>query len=54
MLLLGLGSILDPTLAGALGRETGFPLLFVLAIIAAGSLGTAVFRTVWISRKLRG
>jgi hypothetical protein len=52
MLLLGFGSILDPTLSAAAGREKGFALLFVIGLIAAGSLGTAVFRTAWISRRL--
>jgi CDP-diacylglycerol--glycerol-3-phosphate 3-phosphatidyltransferase len=52
MLLLGFGSILDPTLSDALGRDTGFVLLVLLIIIAAGTLGTSVYRTFWISRAL--
>lgn len=53
LLLLGLGPVLDPTLSGWLGRPEGTVLLVILVLIAVGSLGTAVFRTVWISRRLR-
>jgi CDP-diacylglycerol--glycerol-3-phosphate 3-phosphatidyltransferase len=53
MLLLGLGSILDPAVSAAAGREPAFLLLPVIAVIAAGSLGTAVYRTFWIVRRLR-
>ena len=53
LLLLGLGSILDPTISAAFGREPGIVLFGILVLIAAGSLGTAVFRTVWISQRLR-
>ena len=53
LLLLGLGPILDPTVSAALGRPTGDVLLGILVLIAVGSLGTAVFRTIWISRRLR-
>lgn len=54
LLLLGFGSILDPTLSYSLGREPGFVLFLVVATIAAGTMGTAIFRTIWISRRLRG
>ena len=53
MLLLGIASILDPTIASAVGRDEGFPLLVALTLIAAGSMGTAIFRTFWISRELK-
>jgi len=53
LILLGLGSLLDPSISAALGRETGSVLLPVIALIAGGSTGTAVFRTIWISRELR-
>lgn len=53
LILLGLGSLLDPSISAALGREPGSVLLAVIALIAGGSTGTAVFRTVWISRELR-
>jgi CDP-diacylglycerol--glycerol-3-phosphate 3-phosphatidyltransferase len=53
MLLLGFGSILDPTISAALGRPVGAALLPVLGLIAVGSTGTAVYRTIWIARALR-
>jgi CDP-diacylglycerol--glycerol-3-phosphate 3-phosphatidyltransferase len=48
-----LGCLLDPSLSRALGRPEGTVLLGVLGLIAAGSLGTAVYRTVWIARRLK-
>jgi CDP-diacylglycerol--glycerol-3-phosphate 3-phosphatidyltransferase len=53
MILLGFGSILDPWASHSLGREPGTLLLAIVALIAIGSMGTAVFRTIWISRRLR-
>jgi CDP-diacylglycerol--glycerol-3-phosphate 3-phosphatidyltransferase len=58
LLLLGFGSVLDPTLSAAWSGVSGRPdpgaaLLLILVVIAVGSLLTAVFRTVWISRRLR-
>jgi CDP-diacylglycerol--glycerol-3-phosphate 3-phosphatidyltransferase len=52
LLLLGFGSILDPALSAGFGRSPGAFLLIILAVIAAGTLGTAVFRTLWIARRL--
>lgn len=48
-----LGCLLDPSLSRALHRPEGTVLLWVLGAIAAGSIGTAVYRTVWIARKLK-
>jgi CDP-diacylglycerol--glycerol-3-phosphate 3-phosphatidyltransferase len=53
ILLLGFGPILDPTLCATFGWEQGGVLLGILLLIAVGSMGTAVFRTIWISRRLR-
>jgi CDP-diacylglycerol--glycerol-3-phosphate 3-phosphatidyltransferase len=53
MLALGFGAVLDPTLSAAWGRETGSLLLLILGVLAATTVATAVFRTVWISRELR-
>ena len=53
MLLLGIGSILDPSISAAFGRPQGFVLLILVIVIAVGTVGTAIFRTAWISRKLR-
>jgi phosphatidylglycerophosphate synthase len=53
MLVLGFGAILDPTLSRILGRDPGAALLFILAIVAAGTVATSVYRTIWIARRLR-
>lgn len=52
MLILGLGSILDPSISNAFGRQQGFVLLILLIVIAVGTVGTAIYRTAWISKKL--
>jgi phosphatidylinositol phosphate synthase len=52
MILLGLGSILDPSLSAALGRPTGTIVEAVVILIAAGTVITSVHRTVWIARAL--
>ncbi len=52
LLLLGFGAILDPAVSEWAGRSGGFLLVPVLALVAVGTIGTAVFRTVWIARRL--
>jgi CDP-diacylglycerol--glycerol-3-phosphate 3-phosphatidyltransferase len=54
LLLSILGCLFDPVLSRALGRPEGSVLLLILAVVAVGALGTAVHRTVWIARQLRG
>lgn len=54
MIILGLGSILDPTLSGALGRPEGTVVAAAVALIAAGTVLTSVHRTIWIARALKG
>jgi hypothetical protein len=54
MILLGLGSILDPGLCTASGWQPGSLVAGVLAVIAVGTVWTSVHRTVWIARALRG
>jgi len=54
MILLGLGSILDPSLSAALGRPTGTIIAGAVAVIAVGTVVTSIHRTVWISRALGG
>jgi CDP-diacylglycerol--glycerol-3-phosphate 3-phosphatidyltransferase len=54
LVLMILGCLLDPALSRSLGRPAGSVLLWVLFVIAAGSLGTAAYRTVWIARQLKG
>lgn len=52
LLALGLGGILDPAVSSALGRPEGALLGPVVGLVALGTVGTAVFRTVWIARRL--
>jgi CDP-diacylglycerol--glycerol-3-phosphate 3-phosphatidyltransferase len=52
LLILGLGSILSPTISELFGREPGFVLLILLTLIAAGTLGTSIYRIRWITRAL--
>lgn len=54
MIILGLGSILDPTISAALGRGEGTVVAAAVALIAAGTLVTSVHRTIWIARALKG
>lgn len=49
-----LGCLLDPPVSRAIGRPEGTVLFWVLALVAAGALATAVHRTVFIARRLRG
>ncbi|HVO12014.1 MAG TPA: CDP-alcohol phosphatidyltransferase family protein [Vicinamibacteria bacterium] len=48
-----LGCLFDPPVSRALGRPEGSVLLWVLAVVAVGALGTALHRTLWIARRLR-
>lgn len=52
LLLIGFGAILDGTGSALLARDPGTVLLAVLVVTAAGTVATAVFRTVWIARRL--
>ena len=52
ILLVGFGAILDGSVSAALGRDQGAFLLSMLVLLAAGTMGTAVFRTVWIAGRL--
>ena len=49
-----LGCLFDPVLSRWLGQPEGTVLFWVLVVTAAGALGTAVHRTAWIARRLRG
>jgi CDP-diacylglycerol--glycerol-3-phosphate 3-phosphatidyltransferase len=49
-----LGCLFDPALCRWLSLPEGTVLFWVLVVMAAGALGTAVHRTVWIARRLRG
>ena len=53
LLLLGFGGLLDPTVSTLLGAgRVGTLLVPILGIVAVGTVGTAIFRTVWIARAL--
>lgn len=60
LLLLGFAGILDPAVSArwpdlSWSDAAGASLLLpVLAVIAVGTMGTAVFRTVWIAQRLPG
>jgi CDP-diacylglycerol--glycerol-3-phosphate 3-phosphatidyltransferase len=48
-----LGCLLDPTVTRAVGWNEGTLLLGILAVIAVGAMGTAIYRTVWIAGRLK-
>jgi CDP-diacylglycerol--glycerol-3-phosphate 3-phosphatidyltransferase len=52
LLLIGFGGILDPIVAAGAGWSEGMLLLALLALVAVGTIGTAVYRTVWIAARL--
>ena len=54
LLLLGFGGLLDPTVSALWGAgRVGTLLVPILGLVAVGTVGTAIFRTVWIARALR-
>ncbi len=54
MILLGLASILDPGVCATLRWTPGTLVAGAVTLIAAGTVWTSVYRTVWIARALRG
>ena len=52
LLLVGFGGILDPSVTAALGWAPGVLLLGLVALVAVGTLATAVYRTMWIAARL--
>ncbi len=52
LLLVGFGGILDPAVTAWRGWTPGAFLLGLLALVAVGATGTAVYRTFWIARRL--
>src|SRR5690606_22694611 len=52
LLLVGFGGIVDPMVAGAASWSEGTLLLALLTLVAVGTIGTAVYRTVWIAARL--
>jgi CDP-diacylglycerol--glycerol-3-phosphate 3-phosphatidyltransferase len=53
LVLICLACFLDRPVSARFGRPTGFVSVCVLAVIAAGSLATAAYRTAWIARRVR-
>ena len=54
LLLVGFGGVVDPAVTSAAGWAPGTLLFGLIALVAAGTVGTAVYRTVWITRRLDG
>jgi CDP-diacylglycerol--glycerol-3-phosphate 3-phosphatidyltransferase len=52
LLLVGFAGILDPSLAGWMNRPSGTLLSWAISLIAIGTVATAIYRTVWIARRL--
>lgn len=52
LLVVGFGGIFDPAVCAWRAWEPGTLLFGLLALVAIGTLGTAVYRTVWIARRL--
>jgi CDP-diacylglycerol--glycerol-3-phosphate 3-phosphatidyltransferase len=52
LLLIGFGGILDPAVTAWAGWPEGSLLLALIALVAVGTLGTAVYRTMWIAARL--
>ncbi len=53
LVLMLLGCLFDPLLCRWLDKPEGTVLLAVLGLIGGGAFATAVYRTVWIARRLR-
>jgi CDP-diacylglycerol--glycerol-3-phosphate 3-phosphatidyltransferase len=48
------GCLFDPVLSRALGQPEGSVLFWILVLTAVGAFATAVHRTLWIARRLKG
>jgi phosphatidylinositol phosphate synthase len=53
LLVVGFGGVLDPAVCAAAGWPPGTLLIYLLSVVAAGALGTAAYRTLWIARRLQ-
>ncbi len=54
LLLVGFGALLDPAVSAQWGSgRPGTLLVPLLALMVVGTLGTAIFRTLWIARELQ-
>ncbi len=52
LLLVGFGGVLDPAITSWLGWSGGTLLIALMSVVAFGTMGTAVYRTVWIAERL--
>lgn len=52
LLLVGFGGIFDPALTNALGWREGVFLLALIGMVAVGTVATAVYRTIWVAKRL--
>lgn len=52
LLLVGFGGIFDPAVTAWQGWAPGTLLFWLLALVAAGTVATALYRTVWIAQRL--
>lgn len=52
LLLVGFGGVFDPAVTAWRGWPEGSLLLALVGLVAVGTVGTAVYRTIWIARRL--
>lgn len=52
LMLVGFGGIFDPAVTSALGWAEGRLLLYIITVVALGTVATALYRTIWIARRL--
>ncbi len=52
LLLVGFGGVFDPAVTAWQGWDSGTLLLWLLGLVAVGTVGTAVYRTMWIAKRL--
>jgi hypothetical protein len=52
LLLIGFAGLFDPAVTRLMPWDSGTLLLGVLGLVAIGTVGTAIFRTVWIAQRL--
>ena len=53
LLLVGFGAMLDPTVTAWRGWAPGTLLIWLITLVAVGTVGTAAYRTMWIAKRLK-